>query len=178
MQRAPGDLRRTAQRLRTGLMVAMILVVLFGVIATAFFIDLETIGPCNGGLGFGATTCPSSPPAFLTEQLGYSHLENGTHVCSVIIYSPSPEVPYSTALTIWAQTPSGTRLNLTSMALYSSSGSLLANYSVSGSNWTTHSRVGIFEPDVLTITSVTSLIGQQVVIWDPGSGFGDYQPIR
>lgn len=165
------DLKRAVQRLRTGLIVAVLLVVLFGVIAAVFFVDLETIGPCNGGLGLGVTTCPGPTPPFMDEQLGHSRMENGSYVCNVIVYSPSSAAPYSTALTIWAQTLSGTRLNLTGVALQSVSGSLLANYSPSGTNWTTGQRVGIAEPDILTITSSTALVGQQLVLLDRDSGF-------
>ena len=174
MPDSPVDLRRTVQRLRVGLTVALVLAVLFGVVATVFFVDLETIGPCNGGFGFGGTTCPTSPPAFLDEQLGHSQMENGTYVCTVIVYSPGSAVPYAAALTVWAQTLSGTRLNLTSVAIHPASGSLLANYSRSGTNWTTDSQVGIAEPDILTIASPTSLVGPQVVISDHASGFATF----
>lgn len=64
------------------------------------------------------------------------------------------------------------------MTLYSASGSLLANYSASGANWTTVSHVGIVEPAILMLTSSTSLIGQQVVISDHVSGFAVFLPVR
>ncbi len=174
-----GDaLKQRTARLRTGLIVAVVTAVVLGSIATLFFVDLETIGPCNGGLGLGgAYHCPTSPPEFLAEQLGRSQMVGGMYVWSAIIYSPGSVIPYSTALTVWAQTLSGTRVNLTGVALYSASGSLLASYSASGSNWTTGTRVGIVDPDVLTLTSSTSLVGQQVVISDRGSGFATYLPV-
>ncbi len=171
--------RRRIARLRTSLIVTIVVAVLLGVIATLILVDLENIGPCNGGLGLPGEVynCPTSPPPFLAEQLGHGQMENGSFVCSVIVYSPSSAIPYSTELTVWAQTPTGTGLSLTSVALHSASGSLLANYSASGTNWTTDSQVGIVEPDILTITSSMSLIGQQVVISDHASGFAAFLPV-
>lgn len=175
-----GRANRRIARLRTGLIAATVVAVVLGVMAGSFFVDLERIGPCNGGLGlpWEVYNCPTTPPEFLAEQLGHSQIVNGTSLCSVIIYPQGVAIPYSTAITVWLQTLSGARENLLSVALYATAGSLLANFSSSGTNWTTSHSIAIVEPDILNVTASTDLIGHELVISDHVAGFAMFLPIH
>jgi hypothetical protein len=171
-----GDLDKTAprtRRLRRALIVAVVVAVVLGTVSVLLFVDLMGISPCDGGIGLGLTTCPAEP-GFLTQQLGRSQFVNGSYVCNFLVSPPYGALLNSSSLIIWAQNLSGKRVTLSSVALLSTAGATLVNYTFSGTNWTTNRNVDIFQTDILTATSPTVLVGQQLVIMDPSAGFGAF----
>ena len=176
-----GDLGKAAphpRRLRLALIVAVVVAVVLGTVSVLFFVDLLGISPCNGGIGLGVTSCPAEP-GFQAEQLGHNQFVNGSYVCSFIVYpiTPGPTL-YSTSLLVWGQSLSGARVSLSSITLYSATGSTLTNYSFSGTNWTADKTVEIFEPVLLTATSSTNLAGQVLVISDTVTHVTGYMNIH
>ena len=174
-----GDLDRAApraRRLRRALIVAIVVAVVLGTVSVLLFVDLLGISPCNGGIALGLFTCGVTP-GFEAEQLGHSQFVNGSYVCNFIVLSPYGTLLFSSSLIVWAENLSGNRVTLSSVALHSAAGALLVNYTFSGTNWTTNRSIEIFQADILTATSVTVLVGQQLVIMDPSAGFGSYMNI-
>ena len=165
-----------ARRLRRALIVAVVVAVVLGTVSVLLFVDLLGISPCNGGIRLGLGEC-GVEPGFQAEQLGHSQFVNGSYVCNFIVLPPYGALLFSSSLNVWAQNLSGNRVTLSSVALHSAAGALLVNYTFSGTNWTTNRSIEIFQADILTATSVTVLVGQQLVIMDPSAGFGSYMNI-
>jgi len=68
-------------------------------------------------------------------------------------------------------------VTLASVTLYSAGGSVLANYSPSGPNWTTGRSVEISQPDVFAVASATNLLGEYLAVTDPATGSAAHSPI-
>jgi hypothetical protein len=156
---APG-----VRRLRVALIVAVVVAAVLGLVAIRFYLDLTSISACDGGLAPGGPSC--SGPAFLAEQQGHSHFVNGTYVCSVLVYPEFVSNLISSSLSVSAENVSGANVALLSVTLYWANGAPAANYSLSGGNWTTNQSEVFSEPQILTATSSTSLVGQFLGITD------------
>ena len=173
----PAKLELRTRQLRWAVVIAIVIAVVLGAIAVVLYSDLLAIGPCSGGFGVGVTTCPANP-GFQAEQLGHSQFVNGSYVCSFIVYPLGPLTLYSTNLTVWGENLSGTLVGLSSVALYSADGSILTNYSLTGTSWTADNAVEIFDPVVLTATSSTTLVGHWLVISDTVTHLTGYNNVH
>jgi hypothetical protein len=166
------DPRVQERPLLVPLIVAVVVAAMVGSLAGWFYFDLARISPCDGGLAPGGPSC--TLPAFQIEALGHTGFVNGSYVGSFLI-SPNPTAGlHSSDLSVSVWNDSGTRVVLRSVVLYTSLDAVVANFSLSGANWTTGQSVDILNPDVLTVTSVTNLQGQYITVDDtvPGGGGG------
>lgn len=173
----PANTEPRTRLLRWALVIAVVVSIVLGAIAVVLFSDLLAVGPCNGGIGLGVYSCPANP-GFHAEQLGHSQFINGSFVCSFIVYPLGSLTLYSTNLRVWAENLSGTRVSLSSVVMTSADGSILVNYSLTGTNWTADKSVEIPEPAILTATSSTSLVGQWLVISDTITDVTGYNNVR
>jgi hypothetical protein len=154
----------SVRRLRVALIIAVVVAVALGLVAIRFYLDLTSISPCDGGLANGGPAC--SGPPFLAEQQGHSRSLSGTFVCSVLVYPEFVTNLISTSLSVSAENVSGMNVALSGVTLNWANGVTAANYSLAGWNWTTTQSEAFSEPQILTATSVTSLVGQFLVIMD------------
>jgi hypothetical protein len=161
---SPDSASAKSRPLWIALVVAVVVAVVSAGFAVLFFGELVGISPCDGGLGPGGPSCATPP--FQLEQLGQSRLVDGTYSASVLI-APAPNIRLlSTDLSISAWNDSRATVVLLTVTLYTTSGRVLANYTPSGTSWTTTQSSDLYLPDVLNVTSSTILAGQYVTVAD------------
>jgi hypothetical protein len=155
------------------LIVVVVVAAVLGGFAALFYNDLVGIAQCDGGLAPGGPACAVDP--LNLEQLGQIRLVNGTYSASILVIPGSQTALYSNDLTVFEWNDSGRSVSLLSVTLSATWGRVLANYTVSGANWTTTQSVDIYWPDVFTVTSSTPLVGQIVSVADPSdTQFGPF----
>ncbi|MCI4372890.1 MAG: hypothetical protein L3K02_04535 [Thermoplasmata archaeon] len=165
---APNAPAAKTRTLWIALIAVALVAITLGGFAALFYFDLAQISPCDGGLAPGGPSC--SGTTLQVEQLGQSRLVNGTYSASMILYPGSANVPLSNDLSISVWNDSGRNVPLLSVTLSATWGRTLANFSASGTNWTTAQSVEIPWPDVLTIASSTALAGQYISVADTAIG--------
>lgn len=157
----------------TALIVALVVAVLSTGFTVLFYSDLAGISPCDGGLAPGGPAC--SGPPLQVEQEGHEVFANGTYFANFVLSPWGPEVLNSTYLSVTAWTDSGTGVALSNVTLCTTQGTVLANFTSSTGGWTTSQSVVIFEPEILTVSSSTSLVGNYLSVQysAPPSGGGN-----
>jgi len=159
---APSPNPRLTRVFRNAFLVALALALIVGAIGIHLYLVLLAISPCDGGLGPSGPNC-STPPLVLA-QLGFVHRSNGTYQASVVVSTSLWSEVDTTEIAVSAfNNTTSVPVVLSSVVVDSTQGAQLANYTATGTDWTTSRSVEIWSSVIFQITSETSLVG--TVFW-------------
>jgi len=163
----PTDPRRPY---RIALLVTVTVAAVLAYTTVGLYTSLTGIPACDGGLMSPGPDC--SDPPYSLAQLGYVQHVNGSYEASVILTPSLWSTVEANQIVVSISNDTGASLAVSSVVVDSPQGLRLANYTLSGDNWTTTQPLVIFNSVLFEVASPTNLSGAVFFASDPSAGWG------